>query len=131
MTTFLQRYRIPYIPVTAGLYVFAKIVPDARTWEEEEGAMKKLKEAGVLLSPGKTYHWVDSEKGWVRITFAVEMRALIEGLSRIKQALSLDLRERESKSEGKKESVSVADKRPQLGQRRPSRRKRERSVTPV
>lgn len=119
VTSFLQRYGIKYIPVSAGLYVFAKLVPNAQIWEEEENALKKLKEAGVLVSPGKTYHWVDSEKGWVRITFAVERRALIEGLSRIKEALSLDAREK-----------SMNDQVRESDERRRSVRKRKGGVSP-
>lgn len=83
MTEFLKSHAIAYIPANAGLYVFARIAPDARTWEEEAEAVERLKLAGVLVSSGKAYHGPDTEKGWARVLFAIEETHLREAIRRM------------------------------------------------
>lgn len=83
LTTWLSKFKIPYIPCNAGLYVFAKIAPNAQSWEEESDTIIKLKTAGVLVSAGKSYHVPEVEKGWARIGFALEKSALEEALQRM------------------------------------------------
>lgn len=90
MTEFLDRHGITYIPVTAGLFVFARLNPDAKTWEDEAATVAGLANAGVLVSPGRAYHGVEHEKGWARITFAVEPAELRAGLGVIAATLCLD-----------------------------------------
>jgi aspartate/methionine/tyrosine aminotransferase len=84
MTSFLKEYSIPYVPANAGLYVFAKIAPDAQTWEDEASMVDKLKAAGVLVSGGKAYHGPENEKGWARVLFALESEQLNEAIRRMK-----------------------------------------------
>lgn len=84
LTTFLSEHNIPYIPCNAGLYVFAKIAPKARTWEDESAVISKIKDAGVLVSSGRAYHGPESEKGWARVGFAVESDQLEEAIRRMR-----------------------------------------------
>jgi aspartate/methionine/tyrosine aminotransferase len=84
MTGFLDSYAIPYVPANAGLYVFAKLAPDARTWEDEIEMVEHLKSAGVVVSPGKAYHVPESQKGWARVLFALEEEQLGEAIRRMK-----------------------------------------------
>ncbi|KAL1604778.1 putative secondary metabolism biosynthetic enzyme [Paraconiothyrium brasiliense] len=83
MTSFLDSYAIPYVPANAGLYVFAKIAPDAQTWEDEANMADKLKSAGVVVSSGKAYHVPESQKGWARVLFALEEEQLAEAIRRM------------------------------------------------
>lgn len=88
LTAMLRKHNIHYLPAYAGLYVFAKIAPDAGSWDDESKAVQKFKEAGVLVSSGKGYHGPESEKGWARIGFATEKPKLVEALRRIDRALA-------------------------------------------
>ena len=85
LTKFFDRYGIYYIPCNAGHFVLAKLAPRASTWEDEAALIQGLREVEVLVSPGQAYH-VD-EKGWVRVSFAVERTALIEAISRMRRVL--------------------------------------------
>lgn len=89
VTEFMDRYRIQYIPAKAGLFIFARLHPNAQTWEDEADTVAKLREAGVLVSPGRAYHGVEHEKGWARITFAVEPAELKKGLDIIASTMNL------------------------------------------
>lgn len=71
LTEFFLSCGIEFVPVDAGLYVFARVAPAAKTWEDEAAVVARMKDAGVLISRGKAYHVVEKEKGWARITFAV------------------------------------------------------------
>lgn len=86
-TDWLRVNGFSYIPVSAGVFVFAKLGYDIATWEEEAQLVKRCKGAGVLVSAGRSYHGIESEKGWVRLTFAVEPEVLREGLTRLSAAL--------------------------------------------
>ncbi|KAI1778792.1 1-aminocyclopropane-1-carboxylate synthase [Hypoxylon cercidicola] len=93
LTTFFKENGIPYVPCNAGMYVFAKISPQAETWEDEMKVVTKLKEAGMLVSAGKAYHGPDSEKGWARVGFAVEESELHEAIRRMKTVILEEGRE--------------------------------------
>lgn len=84
LTTLFKDCGIPYIPCNAGLYVFARIAPEANTWEEEDEVVTELKQVGVLVSSGKAYHGPESEKGWARVGFAVEPSELKEAIRRMR-----------------------------------------------
>ena len=74
-----------------------------RKWEMQQ--MQRLKDSGVLVSPGEPYHiraW-PAEQGWVRISFAVEEDQLREGLSRIGACLGL--------KEGERDALKSTEKR--------------------
>lgn len=88
LTTILRKHNILYVPACAGLYLYAKIAPDAKTWEDESRAVQKFKAAGVLVSSGKGYRGPESERGWARIGFAIEKPKMQEALSRIDRALA-------------------------------------------
>lgn len=88
LTAVLRKYDIPYLPAYAGLYLFAKIAPDADNWDDESRAVQKFKNAGVLVSSGRGYHGPENEKGWARIGFAIEKPKLKEAIRRIDCALA-------------------------------------------
>ena len=85
MTSLLKKYSIPYIPSYAGLYLFARVEPNAQSWEDEANMVESLKQAGVLVSAGKAYHGPEGDKGWVRIGFAVESVQLKEAIRRMEE----------------------------------------------
>lgn len=76
VTNLLKKHHLEYVPSYAGLYVFAKIVPNAGSWDEESRLVNKLKDEGVLVSAGKSFHGPEQEKGWARIGFAVPKQQL-------------------------------------------------------
>lgn len=91
----------------------AKASPD---WETQQ--IEQLRDSGVLVSPGQAYHvtaW-PREKGWVRITFAVDEGQLREGLRKIGKCLGL----------GKRERVAEQDEEEMEESRRKSRRRDNR-----
>ena len=47
------------------------------------------KTAGVVVSPGKSYHVIEGEKGWARLTFSVPPEKLDEALRRLEVGLKL------------------------------------------
>ncbi|KAL5364141.1 PLP-dependent transferase [Aspergillus floccosus] len=89
IAAWLRANDIEYIPVRAGVYVFAKLGKQIQSWDEETALVQKCKDAGVLISAGRSYHGIESEKGWARITFAVEPDTLQRGLERLSSALDL------------------------------------------
>ncbi len=66
----LDRHGIDYVPCNAGTFVLARIAPHAETWEDEDAWVGRLRQAGVIVGSGRTYHV--PEKGWARICFAIE-----------------------------------------------------------
>ncbi|OAX85396.1 hypothetical protein ACJ72_00207 [Emergomyces africanus] len=90
VTTFLIRHNIDYIPVNAGLSLFARLAPGAKTWKDELDMVIKLKENGVIVKGGGSYPGTFTEKGWVRISFALEEHRLEEALHRVETALHLE-----------------------------------------
>lgn len=87
ITRFLIQHEIDFIPVTAGLYIFAHLDPHAQSWEDEAALIAKIRDAGVLVSAGRAYHVVEDEKGWARITFAVDPAELRKGLEALGNVL--------------------------------------------
>ena len=85
-----MRNKIPYIPSNAGLYVFAKIAPEAQEWEDEQLMLRRLKDVGVVVSAGRGYHVGETEKGWARVGFAVESDRLQEALTRMSWVFKVD-----------------------------------------
>jgi aspartate/methionine/tyrosine aminotransferase len=82
-TDFLKRVGIAYFPCNAAVFLFCKLAPDATTIEEEMTAFRQYVEAGVMVAPGRAYHVNTSQKGWMRISFAVDYEELQKGLMRI------------------------------------------------
>jgi aspartate/methionine/tyrosine aminotransferase len=87
LTNLFKKHGIPYLPCNAGLYVFARLARRA-TWEDESNMVQKLKQAGVLVSAGKAYHVPESEKGWMRVSFAVHEADLVEAMRRMETVLT-------------------------------------------
>ena len=80
--TALQKWNVEYIPANAGLFLFAKVAKDAKTWEDEAAMVKKLRELGVLVTPGRLFHGGEAEKRWARVTFSVPEDLLKDALRR-------------------------------------------------
>lgn len=78
-----------YIPANAGIFVFARLCKQALTWNDEAALVQKCKEFGVLISAGRSYHRLETEKGWVRVTFAVEPNVLQKALGILARVLSV------------------------------------------
>lgn len=87
LTSFLRLHGIKYIPVSHGPFVFARVAPNAVTWEDESFVIAACKEAGVILSSGRGYHIIEREKGWARLTFAIKRDQLDEALRRLEIGL--------------------------------------------
>lgn len=80
VTGFLTTHGVEFVPATAGVFVFARLVPEAETWKDEAATVARLRERGVLMSAGRGFRGGEREKGWVRIVFAVEPAELRRGL---------------------------------------------------
>lgn len=66
---------------------------EARTWDDEQAVIQRLKEIGVLVSAGRGYHASGTEMGWVRVGFAVERSKLEEALRRLEPIYAIDIDE--------------------------------------
>ncbi|QYS97979.1 hypothetical protein H0G86_005180 [Trichoderma simmonsii] len=89
LTSWLQMNEFDYIPANAGIFVFARLCKQALTWNDEAALVQKCKEFGVLISAGRSYHRLETEKGWVRVTFAVEPNVLQKALGILARVLSV------------------------------------------
>ncbi|KAL1956837.1 hypothetical protein VTO42DRAFT_6787 [Malbranchea cinnamomea] len=87
VTSFFLQHGIEYIPASAGLSIFARLAPRAKTWEDEALMVAKLKDAGVLVHAGRDCRGMRKEKGWVRLTFSLQEDRLNEALRRMEVAL--------------------------------------------
>jgi len=65
-----------------------------------------MKEAGVLVSPGKAYHGPENEKGWVRVGFAVKDEDLEKAIKRMTSVLE------RNKMRKNHEAIRKTSKRP-------------------
>ncbi|KAI1824917.1 PLP-dependent transferase [Xylaria intraflava] len=105
LTAVLKKHKIPYVPAYQTPFLFARLVPNAQTWEEEAGFAQTCKDAGLSISAGKSYHVPEREKGWARLNFAIEPSSLAEALKRLDNVLSLsrDDKVKEASSAGKRD----------------------------
>ncbi|GMG23940.1 unnamed protein product [Aspergillus oryzae var. brunneus] len=87
MTNFLKKHQIEYIPANSAPFLFARVAPQAQTWEDEKAVIAQLKEAGVNVSGGKAYHVNEDQKGWARLTFALETSRAEEAIKRMETVL--------------------------------------------
>ena len=55
---------------------------EAKSWDDEQAVVQRLKDVGVLVSAGRGYHGPEKEMGWMRVGFAVERSQLEEALRR-------------------------------------------------
>ena len=79
-TTTLKRAGIVYLPSHAAVFLFCKLASNAATVEQEIAAFQKYMKAGVMVVPGPAYHANASQRGWMRLTFAVNPDSLRKGL---------------------------------------------------
>ncbi|KAL2869632.1 O-methyltransferase gliM [Aspergillus lucknowensis] len=49
----LESHGVEYIPATAGLCVFARLAPDAKTLDDEISFQRHLRDSGLLVSPDR------------------------------------------------------------------------------
>ena len=88
LTARLRDLGIKYIPCRSGFGLYARLAPNAETWDEEAAMVRKIREHGAAVQAGKTTSGgVDGGKGWARISFAITEEMLREGLARIETAL--------------------------------------------
>ncbi len=64
--------------------MLAKLAPLAKSQIEEMAAFLQYIQAGVMVAPGWAYHINKSQRGWMRVSFAVNNESLQKGLKRIK-----------------------------------------------
>lgn len=89
VTAWLTRHGFPYIPATAGVYILARLAPQATDWEQEAQVQAKIKAAGVMLASGRSFHLCAEQKGWFRIIIAVQPDMLEKALKLLEKALDL------------------------------------------
>ncbi|TGO14495.1 hypothetical protein BTUL_0052g00330 [Botrytis tulipae] len=87
LTSTLKNWNIDYVPVKAGILVFVRIAADAKNAQDEMAVLVKLRDEGVLMSPGGGYLGSYGEFGWARLTFAVKREVMVEALDRMKKVL--------------------------------------------
>ncbi|RHZ46029.1 pyridoxal phosphate-dependent aminotransferase [Aspergillus thermomutatus] len=87
LTDFLDSRRIEYVPATAGLFVFARLLPMAKSWDDEASLQHRLRREGLLVSPGKLYHLTPRQIGWFRLTFAIPKDQLTEAVAILARCL--------------------------------------------
>jgi DNA-binding transcriptional MocR family regulator len=87
LTSCLRTHGLEYFPASAGLFVFARLAPDVTSWEEEADMVRRLREAGVIVGPGRVYYTAEGDKGWVRLTFALPEDRLRQGLQGLLKGL--------------------------------------------
>ena len=81
LTDLLKRHDIAYMPCNAGIFVLIEIASLAKSKEEEDVVVERLRQAGVAVAPGSIYSM--PEKGWARICFSVEDGCFQEALNRM------------------------------------------------
>lgn len=86
----LECHGVEYIPATAGLCVFARLAPEAKTPDDEIGFQHRLRDSGLLVSSGRAYHIGSARLGWFRITFALEEGVLRRALNILDRYLGGD-----------------------------------------
>lgn len=80
----LDRYNIQYLPASAGLFICVRL-SESDDPGEERRIQEALRREKVALMPGSAYHF--RERGWFRLSFALEPEVLVAGLERIRRAM--------------------------------------------
>ena len=80
---FLTQAGIEYFPCNAAVFMFCKLAPKAKNTEEEMSAFHRYTKAGVRVAPGRAYHVSPHQRGWMRLSFAVDQAELRKGLKKI------------------------------------------------
>lgn len=114
MTTFLRSRQIEYIPATAGLYVFARLLDSEKDDEAQQAQI--LQDSGILVGTGQSYH--APKKGWFRLVFSIGPPHLLqEALARLGTVLDSTSKRKELKARSVAMKEKGKDERP-LAQRR-------------
>jgi len=87
VATWLTAHDVEFVPATHGVYVLARFGPHAKTCDDENDVVRRLRDAGVLVAAGRRFHLRDM--GWVRMTIAVNPDVLTQALARIVTELKL------------------------------------------
>lgn len=82
--SFLEVRTIDFIPVHYGVYVFARLA-ELNNQDEEAELQKCLKQRGVSVSTGTSYHL--DNPGWFRICYGMPLAELQRGLDRLDKGL--------------------------------------------
>ncbi|EHY54825.1 putative aminotransferase aclI [Exophiala dermatitidis] len=89
MTTFLEQRALEYVPATAGLYVFTKLLPASEVGVSEARLAEILKATGIAVGTGQAYHAGDAARGWFRLVFSMRPQHLRDALIQLGVALDL------------------------------------------
>ncbi|BCS28405.1 aminotransferase gliI [Aspergillus puulaauensis] len=87
MTQVLEAHNIQYVPAIAGLFVFARLKPEATAKEEAE-FVRRVRQQGLIISPGQAYHIGQEHGGWYRLTFSLLSEQLKKALAILDQCLA-------------------------------------------
>jgi hypothetical protein len=109
LTDFLDSRSIEYVPATAGLFVFARLLPMAKSWTDEAKLQQSLRKEGLLVSPGKLYHLTSGKTGWFRLTFAIPKNQLTEAVAIL--ARCVDIRRKLLSTPSKSNSARLAKRK--------------------
>jgi aspartate/methionine/tyrosine aminotransferase len=90
VTSWLEQHSLPYLTASHGIFVYARLAPAAQTWADEDRMIKAVRQAGVLVSSGRSFHEMQTHVGWARIIIAVDLATLAEALTRVEKALGLE-----------------------------------------
>jgi aspartate/methionine/tyrosine aminotransferase len=90
VTGWLEQHSLPYLTASHGIFVYARLAPAAQTWADEDRMIKAVRQAGVLVSSGRSFHEMQTHVGWARIIIAVDLATLAEALTRVEKALGLE-----------------------------------------
>lgn len=87
MTTFLEQRGLEYVPATAGLYVFTRLLPASEVCVSESRLALLLKDSGILVGTGQAYHAGSNARGWFRLVFSMRPAHLRNALVQLGTAL--------------------------------------------
>lgn len=87
MIDFLEKRRLDYIPATAGLYVFTRLLPTGYDSVTESQLAQMLKDSGILVGTGQQYHVPTAARGWFRLVFSMGTGQLRHALVRLGSVL--------------------------------------------
>uniref|UniRef100_A0A914VWZ5 Aminotransferase class I/classII domain-containing protein n=1 Tax=Plectus sambesii TaxID=2011161 RepID=A0A914VWZ5_9BILA len=92
----LTEMSIPFVPATAGFYVFCDFsqLLENKTFEDEEKVSKIFCNKGVYMTLGR--YQACNQPGWMRLVFSGPTIALDEGLRRLREAIA-EIRESQNK----------------------------------
>jgi DNA-binding transcriptional MocR family regulator len=85
-----QQWNIDFVTPTDGIFIFAKLAKNVRTFKDEAAAFERLAKQGVIVAPGRFFHGVETDLGWARIRFSIPVGTMNLAVQRIGAFLSLE-----------------------------------------